>query len=51
MGPSVYIAADGEYSSSPERGRGAAYPPAAAATFEDSYFGRFPQALVDEEAR
>ena len=51
VGPSVYIAADGEYSGSPERGRGVAYPPNAAATFEDPYFGHFPQTLVDEEAR
>ena len=51
MGPSVYIAGDGEYGGSPERGRGAAYPPAAGQVFEDPYYGRFPQQLVDEEAR
>ena len=48
-GPAVYIASDGEYGGSPERGRGTPYQ--SGAGFEDAYYGRFPQALVDEEAR
>ncbi|KAF0297335.1 Coiled-coil domain-containing protein AGAP005037 [Amphibalanus amphitrite] len=48
-GPSVYIAGDGEFGGSPERGRGGPYP--AGAGYDDPYYGRFPPALVDEEAR